>query len=1088
MIFMAYPDNPMNTARGQRILQDIFDLIYLKNPTGKPNNSDYLAQQPGQMPEVVSNFKGNAGRIVMLMRRFLTGNTHVGRQDTGSSGIHVCNPFPAGWFGGSTADRTKMQSKPRGCGRRDFIWWWEFTDFGVYNSTQDWGSSVGMENWESGFWDPTYAGRRKQVVVARAKCNTVNTCTVEQGGCGTTWRGNGACPNPLCNSKQKVTVGCGAEQYMIFALDLRYTLSSYWPQTGQYRNGASIPGAANEIPPNRLITVKGGRGVEDEAANKSMFRFYWQGLPKENRYLSTPDQCFAHIPYFQMGYTSNSDARNKRPGGYTCNSCGEHRRAPKYGSGSGEFWGTNFDIVARPTFFNESDYPGDQRQGLCKNIGDRQATYAGISGMFGCECGGIFEPEMKIPAFPDRLKMIYDEFKAAELADIMSQQSSTYARVGSNITQGDQGIYYRGAIKEENRNQVREKYTAFEIDEAQNFATQLEELQAARYKNAFPCSIPLTQCRQAFTYEVLKICKNPIHKEIRWSMPGTGINNQDDFQPLIDREGNFIDYCPTCGADGDPSYIYPHPSGLLTPPMLYHIVNSQPLKNNVQSPMMPSDSSGINPDGSVNEQSYGGKAQWSIVMKSPSDKTERFNKRIELPQVYMGDIVPYSFNPQSQPPPGGGREPPSFTCPNEDGILEFEQQWLQNNTTTDNNEPQNEDELEDNQVLTTATYNLGDTVLSVTPANRVQIGDYINGPGIELATSVVAINEAGNQITLSAGVVAGAPQISNTVGGQREAQTSFASPQVLTRIANPTNNPDTNSDFTGIPYSGTRNNNYRFVVTEGKSAMCWVEAGVGWADASPLVRYADGTEGPRWTKVPGYEFSKSSGSFQVVSQPERILNASMAWMISNQKPNDYEYDSETGYDFCWLSGNQISAQIAQDMQGNVNRSLKDIVRGRVGGSRWRKDGTHILEMVDELEAPQSGLVDRYYICRTCEAISEIGSAAENRGTASNLIEALQNDTYYPGYAAIRYYQSLSALRSDASLINTENNTLSMTPSRSSTLTEGYLEGAVEHERKTTQDVLTSQEQGNTEVTIPPGWRQWLLRFRANSLQGGDYKF
>ena len=64
----------------------------------------------------------------------------------------------------------------------------------------------------------------------------------------------------------------------------------------------------------------------------------------------------------------------------------------------------------------------------------------------------------------------------------------------------------------------------------------------------------------------------------------------------------------------------------------------------------------------------------------------------------------------------------------------------------------------------------------------------------------------------------------------------------------------------------------------------------------------------------------------------------------------------------------------------------------------------------------------------------------------------------------------------------------MTPSRSSTLTEGYLEGAVEHERKTTKDVLTSQEQGNTEVTIPPGWRQWLLRFRANSLQGGDYKF
>ena len=73
--------------------------------------------------------------------------------------------------------------------------------------------------------------------------------------------------------------------------------------------------------------------------------------------------------------------------------------------------------------------------------------------------------------------------------------------------------------------------------------------------------IPLTQCQQAFTYEVLKICKNPIHKEIRWSMR-TGINNQDDFQPLIDREGNFIDYCS--GADST-HHISTHTQGSAGP-------------------------------------------------------------------------------------------------------------------------------------------------------------------------------------------------------------------------------------------------------------------------------------------------------------------------------------------------------------------------------------------------------------------------------------------------------------------------------------------------------------------------------------------
>ena len=246
------------------------------------------------------------------------------------------------------------------------------------------------------------------MIVARLRCNTVHTCDAQDGGCGTTWHGSSQCPNPICETKRKTTVGCGKTSYAIFHTPLDKPVSSYWTfSTGpQFRNGAPIPGALAELPRNTVSVIKGSSAADDDSASKFFYRFYWQGLPPVNTYLSTFDACMMHIPYIQVGYRSLTDPSNTRPGGYTCNQCEKERFAPPWNESlpwphshpSPGVWNNPFDIHIRPTDFTEANYPGDQHGGLCINIGDVQGTYAGLAGTFGCICGGIYEPNIKVGA------------------------------------------------------------------------------------------------------------------------------------------------------------------------------------------------------------------------------------------------------------------------------------------------------------------------------------------------------------------------------------------------------------------------------------------------------------------------------------------------------------------------------------------------------------------------------------------------------------------------------------------------------------------------------------------------------------------
>lgn len=1089
---MGYRDNPINRPTGVRILRDIYDLLYLKNPGSRRNSRNRLATENSQMNQIVSNFKSNAPRIVMMMRRFLTGNTHVQTSNAGDSGIFICNPIPfgeAGRTGGGASGPDA--SKTRGCGRRDFLWWWEFTDFGLYNNPSNWASSVGLESWQRNLHDPTYRGKRFQVVVARVKCNRVNTCDPENGGCGNTWRGAGRCPSPYCNSSTPKQVGgCGTESYAIFKVNPSHPLRDYWTTgmrhrdeatstTSQYVNGAPIRGASSEMPPNMVGIINNSKFVEDASSSQAFYRIYYQGLPPENTYLTTQDECLRYIPYLQLGYTSNKDRNNTRPNAYVCNSCAIERFAPQNPT-----FDTVFDIYPRKTFYNESGYMGDQHGGLCRNIGDVARSYAGLEGNFGCACGGVFEPMLKIPPMTDEQKIIFTAIREAQQKG-MSQTTRQLGRTGgfTNISSGsgassDYATYARGAVQDADIRAVYAQYGTVAVRDAVAAHERISQLQTLRQKNAFPATFPLSMCRYAFVRSVLAVCKNPDHKNVSWRQPGSNVREETNYQPLLDNNGRAMDYCPSCGANGDPKFIEPHPQNYIMPPMPYTIMNRQPLN--------PEDSVGILPNGSLMAQAFADRPQWSLVLKSQTDTQERFNLRLELPQVYLGDVIPDSFTPQP-PQPLSDRNIEGFTCPNErQGPLTYEAEWIINNSTTAAPVP-SADSLNDDQTLITAQYSEGDTTLAVSNPEKIAIGDYLNADGIPVGTQAVAIT--GGVITLSNPIVRAAGNLDANTGRPTQI-TVFSAPRVAEIVKNPLS--QLSADSMACCAGGS--NSYTFAVTEGKSAEAYFSIIQGrWIDISPLVTDHRGNQTPRWTQFPQVQGQRESGGSVIWTGPGLTgvpMNASLQYMMDNNIPSNYETQSETGYDYCHINDNEIPAnQLVQDWTGRANGGLAAILTARApGGNNAIIQGSHRIQLMETSEIPQSGIAVRYYLCRECESISQVGQAAAARGEANSLIEALQTGRYYPGYAAIQHYMNTNQLQSLDNLIAPDGS-LQLLPSRTSGLSQGYFEGAVAWETEPGTDTVQESEQGRVrEVVIPAGWWKWALRFRAELVEGGDYRY
>ena len=265
---MGYLDNPFNSPKGQQIVKDIFNLMFIA-PESSPSKIESNKKE-----RQVTHYKGNIVNIVNKMRKFVKGYQQVIVSETASSGIHVC---------------------PH-CKRRDAIWMWETVDAGHYASPNEWLSSVALTKWNYGLGDEK--GRYQFVV--RYRCNDVTTCNK----CHISVAGHQSkCQN--CDSSDVVKVGCGEESYATHFIR-EYTADDNHPQSRLEMQGAVQRNRSWRNPNDRHDILTG-----DIAG----YRYHHTQAPK-GKIIKEWDEIKSYLPYVEFTYyhkLSNSQKKMNYP-------------------------------------------------------------------------------------------------------------------------------------------------------------------------------------------------------------------------------------------------------------------------------------------------------------------------------------------------------------------------------------------------------------------------------------------------------------------------------------------------------------------------------------------------------------------------------------------------------------------------------------------------------------------------------------------------------------------------------------------------------------------------------------------------------
>lgn len=260
---MGYNKNPFGSSEGNRLVEEIFDLMWVRPEKGvKAIDTEDLSRQ-------VNHYRSNIINMVNKMRKFVTGYQQVPIHETKSSGIHVC---PS-------------------CTRRDFIYYWDILDAGHYSDPRNWVSSVAPATWESGM--PGQKGR--YLFMVRYKCNDATTCS----SCYSTVKGHySSCPE--CGSSNVSKVGCGTESYAKHFLR-EYTFTDNHPTTEKQRNGV--------IPRNRQVRNKSNRQENGEGRIVG-YRFEPNPLPK-GKVVKSQSDMERYMPSVVFTYEAFKDSRKE---------------------------------------------------------------------------------------------------------------------------------------------------------------------------------------------------------------------------------------------------------------------------------------------------------------------------------------------------------------------------------------------------------------------------------------------------------------------------------------------------------------------------------------------------------------------------------------------------------------------------------------------------------------------------------------------------------------------------------------------------------------------------------------------------------
>jgi len=306
---MPYESNPYNSTEGRDMVRKIFHNLFLNDGTTMKLDS---------AKENVAHFRGVGGerlhQTVTIMKNFIRGFRHKAYQTSLNSGILIC---------------------PH-CFRRDFMWLWEFVDFGLRNDNYDWTSSVEpvKKSWEVGFNRRTPRGRGGWRFLSRVRCNKVTTCN----DCKITTTGTfSTCRK--CSSSDVVNVGCLAESYMTHVVE--EVQKESWLADATTFTSRNVQ---NEKYVCRLPEKAGGQ-AQTYNVKPFMYRVRNPG-PAPEGLVVTSDLGFQYIPQLEVGYEDRLTGL-RRPYGYKCPECDFLRYTPLHDEDFAPAIGSGLPSAAR---------------------------------------------------------------------------------------------------------------------------------------------------------------------------------------------------------------------------------------------------------------------------------------------------------------------------------------------------------------------------------------------------------------------------------------------------------------------------------------------------------------------------------------------------------------------------------------------------------------------------------------------------------------------------------------------------------------------------------------------------------------------
>jgi hypothetical protein len=493
---MVYEHNTYISPEGRDITNKIFDNLF---------NHDASSMRVATVPEIVDHFRGSGGerlhQTTQLIKNFIQGYEHLPFIQSYNSGYHIC---PA-------------------CFRRDYLWLWEYVDFGLRNENEDWTSSVNLVrrtyDLGAGLSDIGYR------FICRVRCNDATTCNK----CHMSVTGHfSSCR--ACSSNDVSKVGCGQESYTTHLVN--EVQMSEWINVDRFNSNTQ-----------KYVTTTdwGGQMRQNQGVRPFMYRVMNPGPAPNGAIIATPEQAFQYIPHLEIGYESY-DGEHRRPYGYKCpnSDCEFERYAPLH----------------TEQYKVPDEQPGEYDQVSMKISGSKTTSSgpAPTVNQNGEEAQGGLVDNMGVCPNPDCLGIK------------LVPRDSIKDTLPSICFDGTKPLGYRTwASAKRYHAGSHSAITTRDVDDGLRFMSEYCNRQINRWRNSRPASYPFSPLIRAFTRTAMEICKR--------CFPVRGVEGQYFWSP---HEGMTMN-CQYCGG-WKPEDRERDPEWRLNPPMQLRILNSQPLE------------------------------------------------------------------------------------------------------------------------------------------------------------------------------------------------------------------------------------------------------------------------------------------------------------------------------------------------------------------------------------------------------------------------------------------------------------------------------------------------------------------------------